>query len=90
MTRIGVRELRQHASRYLDKVRSGEVVEITDRGKLVALLISPEPAATAREHLIASGRLTPARSVFQLPVRRRVDEGDRSATELLSELREDR
>lgn len=49
MTRIGVRELRQHASHYLEKVKDGEVVEITDRGKLVALLVSPTPAVAIRE-----------------------------------------
>lgn len=56
--RIGVRELRQHASRYLALVRGGEVVEVTDRGQLVARLV---PAAgSARDQLVASGRLRPA------------------------------
>ncbi|MEI7747347.1 MAG: type II toxin-antitoxin system prevent-host-death family antitoxin, partial [Actinomycetota bacterium] len=37
MDRIGVRELRQHASRYLEIVKRGETVEVTERGNLVAL-----------------------------------------------------
>jgi prevent-host-death family protein len=41
MNRIGIRELRQHASRYLAAVQAGETVEITDRGRLVALLVPP-------------------------------------------------
>jgi prevent-host-death family protein len=39
MLRIGVRELRQHASRYLALVARGEPVEVTDRGRPVALLV---------------------------------------------------
>jgi len=39
MERIGVRELRQHASRYLARVATGETIEVTDRGRPVALLV---------------------------------------------------
>ena len=39
MDRIGVRELRQHASRYLARVATGETIEVTDRGRSVALLV---------------------------------------------------
>lgn len=58
--RIGIRELRQNASRYLDRVRAGETVEVTDRGELVALLVPPPRSRTARDRLIAAGRLIPA------------------------------
>ena len=39
MKSIGVRELRQHASRYLEEVATGESIEITDRGHPVARLV---------------------------------------------------
>jgi prevent-host-death family protein len=39
MQRIGVRELRQHASRYLARVAQGEQIEVTDRGRPVAMLV---------------------------------------------------
>jgi prevent-host-death family protein len=39
MKTIGVRELRQHASRYLEAVAAGESIEITDRGHPVARLV---------------------------------------------------
>jgi prevent-host-death family protein len=39
MERIGVRELRQNASRYLARVAGGETLEVTDRGRPVALLV---------------------------------------------------
>ncbi|MGH9004413.1 MAG: type II toxin-antitoxin system Phd/YefM family antitoxin [Acidimicrobiia bacterium] len=39
MERIGVRELRQQASRYLARVANGEAFEVTDRGRPVAHLV---------------------------------------------------
>ena len=90
MIRIGVRELRQHASRYLERVKAGEVVEVTERGKLVALLVSPTPAVAVRDQLIASGRLVPAKRAFQLPERRQVTREEATGTEVLTELRRDR
>lgn len=38
MRSIGVRELRQHASRWLALVAGGESFEVTDRGRPVAVL----------------------------------------------------
>ena len=65
-----MRELRQHASRYLLKVGAGETVEITQRGRLVALLVAPGASASARDRLVRSGRLAPAASTFEPPARR--------------------
>ncbi len=62
MERIGVRELRQHASRYLDLVKNGRSVEVTERGTLVAMLVPPERSRSTRDRLIATGRLIPASS----------------------------
>jgi prevent-host-death family protein len=55
MDRIGVRELRQNASRYLARVARGESLEVTDRGRPVALLVpvSRDPWAD----LVTSGRV---------------------------------
>lgn len=52
-----MRELRQHASRYLARVAAGEDFEVTDRGRPVALLV-PVPADRWQE-LLASGRVVP-------------------------------
>lgn len=57
MERIGVRELRQHASRYLARVATGETLEITDRGRPVALLVPVRGDQWQR--LLASGRVVP-------------------------------
>ena len=85
MTRIGVRELRQNASQYLEKVKAGETVEVTDRGELVALLVPPTPAATARERLIREGRLVPAKGPWALPDLLDIPQGAPSTTEALEE-----
>ncbi len=60
MERIGVRELRQHASRYLARVREGQSIEITDRGELIALLVPPSSEQDRRERLVRAGWLIPA------------------------------
>lgn len=58
MESIGVRELRQHASRYLERVAHGESLEVTDRGRPVARLV---PVTTDNwADMIANGKVTPA------------------------------
>lgn len=58
MGSIGVRELRRDASRWLARVRSGEVFVITDRGRPVAQL-RPLPQARGYDALVAEGQLAP-------------------------------
>ena len=48
MDRIGVRELRREASAILRRVAAGETVEITDRGRPVAVLLKTMPSGLAR------------------------------------------
>lgn len=55
MERIGVRELRQHASRYLARVAAGETLEVTDRGRPVAMLVPV--AGDTWQRLLAAGRV---------------------------------
>jgi prevent-host-death family protein len=93
MERIGVRELRQHASRYLALVKAGQSVEVTERGELIAVLSPPAPARTAAERLIAEGRLRPPQDPagrlwdvepVELPA------GAPSTADVLADLREER
>jgi prevent-host-death family protein len=58
MERIGVRELRQHASRYLARVRAGETIEVTDRGTPVARLV-PVGREETWQDLIDAGVIIP-------------------------------
>jgi prevent-host-death family protein len=39
MARVGVRELRQNLSRYLDRVKDGEALIVTEHGREVARLV---------------------------------------------------
>ncbi len=55
-----MRELRQRASQWLQRVQAGESFEVTDRGRPVALL-GPLPRGGERERLIALGRLRPGK-----------------------------
>lgn len=57
---ISIRDLRQHASRWLRHVQAGESFEVTDRGRPVALL-APLPRGSELERLVASGRARPAK-----------------------------
>ncbi len=72
--RVGIRELRQNLSVYLDRVREGETLGVTDRGRPVALLIPLPKPSTAVERLVASGRASaPAGDLSEIePPRGRV------------------
>jgi prevent-host-death family protein len=48
MERVGVRELRRDASGILRRVAEGETVEVTDRGRPVAILVQAMPSGLAR------------------------------------------
>ena len=60
MRSIGVRELRQQASRYLREVERGDPIEVTDHGRPVARLV-PIPPSSGAEALLVTGQLSPAR-----------------------------
>jgi prevent-host-death family protein len=57
---VGVRELRDNLSRYLDRVRGGEEVVVTERGHAIARVL-PIGSERALDRLIAEGLVTPAR-----------------------------
>jgi len=59
MARVGVRELRQRASELLRLVEAGETIEITDRGRPVALL-TPLPDGSPLAQLRAAGEVEAA------------------------------
>ena len=54
--RVGVRELRQNLSVYLDRVKAGETLEVTERGQPVARL-GPLPVdrVSRYDRLVADG-----------------------------------
>jgi prevent-host-death family protein len=59
--RVGVRELRQNLSVYLDRVKAGETLEVTEHGRPVARLTpNPPMKLSILDQMIADGRVTPA------------------------------
>jgi prevent-host-death family protein len=67
-SRVGVRELRQNLSIYLERVKRGEALTVTDHGHDVALLRPLPPATDIIERLAAEGRVTkPTRGLDELP-----------------------
>jgi|CXWL01.1.fsa_nt_gi prevent-host-death family protein len=43
MIHVGVKELKNHLSRYLKKAHIGETIRVTDRGKVIAVVTGVEP-----------------------------------------------
>jgi prevent-host-death family protein len=64
MEQVGVRALRQKASELLRMVEGGETIEITDRGRPVAIL-APLPSASPLDRLRLNGDMTPATVDFE-------------------------
>lgn len=56
---IGVRELQQHASRYLDLVEAGQVVEVTRHGRKIARLTPVTDPGDPLAQYYAAGLLIP-------------------------------
>ncbi len=53
---IGVRELKQHLSEYLDRAAAGETLQVTDRG-VPKVLIIPVPGVGQMERGVQEGWL---------------------------------
>ncbi|KXP00177.1 antitoxin [Tsukamurella pseudospumae] len=96
MEQIGVRELRQHASKYLARVEAGEEIEVTNHGKLVARLVPVSEKERQYRELVASGLIIPAERPLDLAAitamrnaRRPREPGEKSLTEILMEMRDE-
>ena len=59
MVEAGIRDLRDHLSRYLERVQAGEELTVTDRGRPVARLV-PVDRANTFDRLVAEGLVVPA------------------------------
>ena len=89
MMSVGIRELRQRASELLRHVEQGESIEITDRGRPVAVL-SPLPSGSAYQRLVAEGEIVRAsRDSGELPDPLPLPAGQESASMVLARLRAD-
>ena len=55
---VGVRELRDHLSAYLERVKAGEVFTVTEHGRPIAKLVRDDPGSARLLELAAQGRVT--------------------------------
>ena len=62
---IGVRELKENLSKYLEKVAKGELVVVTDRGVAKAM-IGPVPGGDQMAVGVEEGWITPAKKTGRL------------------------
>ena len=88
MATIPHRELRNQSSKILERVKNGEIIDVTNNGEVAATLIPP--AASPFERLLRSGSVRRASESpvdFRLLVRVTSDVGTK---EMLDDLRGDR
>ena len=70
MTETGIRELRNHLSQYLDRVRNGEELVVTDRGTAVARIV-PMTQPRRFDRLVRDGLIERAPETARQRPRRR-------------------
>lgn len=88
--RIGIRELRQHASVYVDLVERGYTVDITNRGRLVAQMIPVRDPESPLERWIAKGVIERAEddgSVLEIEAYPGTSGGQPAASQALEQIR---
>ena len=88
-SRAGIRELRQHLSRYVERVKTGETIEVTDHGRLVARLMPASDIESEIAALEARGLVVRAPSLDfgSLSAPRAPRPGERPPSEILAEER---
>jgi prevent-host-death family protein len=88
---VGVRELRQNLSVYLDRVKKGEALTVTEHGAAVAILRPLAGSPNVLDRLVAEGMARPAtRSIRDIPRPRLKGKLDRPLSEILADMRDDR
>lgn len=89
MSSIGIRELRQRASEFIRRAEAGEIIEVTDRGRPVALL-TPIPEGPPLDQLRASGEVEEATgNLDDLPEPLDLEPGQEPPSAVLARLRAD-
>jgi len=68
MKEVGIRELKDRLSEFVRLVREGEVIMVTDRGKVVAELRPPEPLSELEQKYPVLAEMA-RRGEVRLPLR---------------------
>ena len=68
---VGVRELKNQLSGYLDRVKAGEEITVAEHGRPIARLTAMAPDVDRRAALVEAGIVRPASATHRrLPCRR--------------------
>lgn len=78
---LGVRELKQNASRLLERVKAGERLEVTERGRPIALL-TPLEDEDEYGRLVEAGEILPDTQDLLVGAALRVGDGARLSDDL--------
>lgn len=70
---VGIRELKNGLSRYIDLVRDGEEITVTDRGRPVARLLPLDASEDLLGELIEAGIVRPPTSSTRHRARSRIE-----------------
>jgi len=87
---VGVRELRQNLSVYLERIARGETLQVTDRGHPVAILAPLPKPISVLERLRREGRLTQAAGDLLTVMRPLAGRTSRRGSRALQRVRADR
>ena len=69
---VGVRDLKNNLSRYLDRVQAGEEVIVTERGRPIARLAALDHSMDRLTELISTGVVRPAKRSTRHPPKNRI------------------
>jgi prevent-host-death family protein len=88
---IGIRELRQHASRYVAMAQAGQRVPVTVRGTLVAYLVPAEEPQSTFHRMVAAGqvRLATGDLLDHLDAIPTAEPGGKTLSETLQDMRDE-
>jgi len=91
MLKKGVKEVRDHFTRYLKRVKQGEEIVVTERGKPVALL-APIPEVTGFQEKLElaakKGLIRLPQKAGKVPIHKKIKLLGKSLTEIILEERE--
>lgn len=73
MTEVGIRDLKNGLSKYIERVRTGEEVIVTDRGRPVAKLSPLDAPSDRLIDLVAAGVVRPPSSPKRHRTRLRIE-----------------
>ena len=73
----------------MERVKRGEVIEVTERGRPVARLVPVEPISDPLERLVAEGRAIPPTSTGPVPLPPALGDPELDAAAALTAAREE-